>query len=630
VRRLPDRFAVAVVAALAACAPAHADRAADGEAVLRRYCVRCHSGPKARGDFDFVASTPQLIARGLVVPGDAAHSEIVERVEAGEMPPPGVRQRPGEADRAALRAWIDGMAPPATSAAFRRDAAVAAALVADAAALPASARPFARWLTLTHLANAGVPDDVLARYRIAVGELLASLTWSAAPPAAIAVDAERTILRVDLRELGWPAATWDAIRASYPYGVARGPGVPDAIRADWFVAAASRAPLYHAILGLPATEAELGRRLGIDLAADVAGDRVARAGFTSSGVSVNNRVIERHATRYGALWRSYDFKSSVERENVFAHPLDFVPSGGELIWNLPDGLQAYMLVDAAGRRLDKAPTAIVSDPRRPDRAVATAVSCMGCHAAGIIDRADQIRDATRELGGADRARIARLYATAGELTALYASDRDRFAAALDAITHEPRAAREVTDEPITALVARYEADIGLRFAAAELGLPTIELVARLEHAPAVRQALGALGAGGTVKRDSWEAAFARVVTELGIGVPVTPADGAYPAAPPVWIDRDRRAWVVLDGAADQRAALAWCSVRSLALPREAELAGAVAHGLASGLAITRPMWTAGIRLDVSNQRYATIVEPVGGAARRADVAARHAVVCVQR
>jgi hypothetical protein len=102
------------------------------------------------------------------------------------MPPAGVRRRPGAAEIAALRAWIDGMAAPAAPAAFRRDDAVARALVADAAALPASARPFARWLTLTHLANAGVPEAVLERDRIAVAELLASLSWSAVPPAAIA------------------------------------------------------------------------------------------------------------------------------------------------------------------------------------------------------------------------------------------------------------------------------------------------------------------------------------------------------------------------------------------------------------------------------------------------------------
>jgi len=633
-----------VLAAIAGCAPAQADRAADGEAILRTYCVRCHSGPAARGDFDFVANTPKLVAKGFVVPGDGDHSVVLGRVEAGEMPPPDVKARPSAKEIAALRAWIDGMAPAGATPVFRRDDVVSGALAADLAALPADARPYARWLTLVHLANAGASGAVLERYRVAVAELLASLSWSATPPPVVAVDAERTIFRIDLRELGWPAATWDAIRASYPYGVARGPRVPEALRADWFVATASRAPLYYAILGLPATEAELGHRLGIDLAADVAADRVARAGFNSSGVSVNNRVIERHATRSGALWRSYDFKSSVGQENVFAHPLDFVPAGGELIFNLPDGLQAYMLVDTAGRRIDKAVTTIVSDPRRPDRAVATAVSCIGCHASGIIDRADQLREATRELAGAERERVARLHPAARELTALYAQDRDRFLAALAALA-APRALRpapsagaELTDEPITLLVARYEAELGFGLAAAELGLPSSELVARLPRSPPVRQILGALTTGGTVPRDSWEAAFPRIVTELGVGVPVTspvaplmPGGGAYAAGtPPVLIDRDRHAWVLLEATANQRAAAARCRARSLALPRPDELALAVAQGLAAGLAIGMPMWTEGVSLDVSNQRYAMIVEPIAGTPRRADVADRHAVVCVQR
>jgi len=631
-----------VLAALAGCAPAHADRAANGaadraangEAVLRRYCVHCHSGPAARGDFDFVANTQKLIAKGFVIPGDADHSVIALRVEAGEMPPPTVRSRPSAREIAALRAWIDGMAAAGATPAFRRDDEVSGALAADEAALPAEARPFARWLTLVHLANAGASGAVLERYRTAIAELLASLSWSAAPPAVVAVDAERTIFRIDLRELGWSLATWDAIRAGYPYGVARGPRMPEALRADWFVATASRAPLYYTILGLPATEAELGHRLGIDLAADVAADRVARAGFNSSGVSVNNRVIERHATRSGALWRSYDFRSSVGRENVFAHPLDFVPAGGELIFNLPDGLQAYMLVDAAGRRIDKAVTTIVSDPRRPDRAVATAVSCMGCHASGIIDRADQLREATRELAGAERDRIARLHPPARELTALYAQDRDRFLTALAAIASAPKAGAELADEPITLLVARYEAEVGLRLAAAELGLSSSELVARLPRSPPVRQILGALTTGGTVPRDSWEAAFPRIVTELGIGVPVPPpataAHGVASAPPPVWIDRDRHAWVLVEAAADQPTATACCRARSLALPRPDELACAVAQGLAAGLAIAMPMWTDGVSLDVSNQRYAMTVDPIAGTPRRADVADRHAVVCVQR
>src|SRR5215212_2423388 len=149
---------------------------------------------------------------------------------------------------------------------------------------------------------------------------------------------------------------------------------------------------------------------------------------------------------HGALLRSYDFRSSVEQENVFAHPLDFVPAGGELIFSLPNGFQAYMLVDGTGHRIDKAPTAIVSDPRRPDRAVETALSCVGCHAAGIVDRADQLREASRSLDDASRARVHQLHPPAGELARLFAADRARFTAAVGRIGYTPAA--DPADEPI--------------------------------------------------------------------------------------------------------------------------------------------------------------------------------------
>jgi hypothetical protein len=615
----------------AGCSSARADRSddTDGVAVLTRHCGRCHSGARAQADFDFVANEARLIASGFVVPGDAERSLLYRRIALGEMPPATVKVRPSREELAVVRGWIDAM-PPVT-ATFRTDVELDQLLAADAAAVAAEVRSHARWVSLAHLANAGVPAAELERVRTALVELLASLSWSPAPRSPVALDPERTLYRIDLRELGWTATTWDTIRAAYPYGVARPDGVPDSIRADWFVATASRAPLYHAVLGLPDTEADLGRLLGIDLAANVAAGDVARAGFSTSGVSVNNRVVERHATRYGALWRSYDFGSSVGRENVFAHPLDFVPAGGELIFNLPDGLQAYMLVDGTGRRLDKAPTTIVSDPRRPDRAVENALSCIGCHANGIIDRADQLRAAAdRGFPAEDRDRIRALHPPAAELSALYAADRQRFTDALAAIG--VTAPADPADEPITAVATRYEAELDLRLAAAELGLRADELEARLDRSAAVRKALAALVTrGGTVKRDSWEAVFPRAVRDLGLGVPFTPRT-SRDASPAVWIDRARHRWIALAGAAvTQRDARARCRRQGFELPRSPELIAAAAQGLATGLRLPgTTLWTAGVRLDASNQRHASVVDPIAATARRADVTERHAVVCVQR
>ena len=75
---------------------------------------------------------------------------------------------------------------------------------------------------------------------------------------------------------------------------------------------------------------------------------------------------------------------------MFAYPLGpgsventFLHAGGEAIFSLPNGLQGYYIMNAVNNRLDKAPNAIVSDPKRPDKAVELGISCMGCHIPGI-------------------------------------------------------------------------------------------------------------------------------------------------------------------------------------------------------------------------------------------------------
>ena len=80
------------------------------------------------------------------------------------------------------------------------------------------------------------------------------------------------------------------------------------MRADWFVATATRPPLYHTILRLPDNAVKLEEKLGVDIAGNFRRGRLMRAGFIKSGVSAQNRLIERHDSLYGAYWKSYDFK----------------------------------------------------------------------------------------------------------------------------------------------------------------------------------------------------------------------------------------------------------------------------------------------------------------------------------
>src|SRR5206468_122945 len=114
------------------------------------------------------------------------------------------------------------------------------------------------------------------------------------------------------------------------------------VRVDWFVAVASRPPLYHDILQLPRTESELEKLLRVDTLENIRQERAVRAGFNGSGVSRNNRLIERHESGATVYWKSYDFGANTGRQNLFAQPLGpgdhdaaFLHDGSEIIFSLP-------------------------------------------------------------------------------------------------------------------------------------------------------------------------------------------------------------------------------------------------------------------------------------------------------
>ena len=124
-----------------------------------------------------------------------------------------------------------------------------------------------------------------------------------------------------------------------------------------------------------------------------------------------------------------------DRRNLFAYPLGpgfsgntFQHAAGEAIFNLPNGLQGYLLVNANDVRQNKGNNAIVSDPKRPDRAVEAGVSCISCHAGGINPKDDQIRDHVaknaKSFPRKDVDLIRTLYAPKEKMRALMDEDSD--------------------------------------------------------------------------------------------------------------------------------------------------------------------------------------------------------------
>jgi serine/threonine protein kinase len=509
--------------------------------MLATYCYRCHGeNGNIEGGLNYLMDSQKLIDRRKVVPGQPGKSRLLKRILDGEMPPDG-EPRPIREDEELLTRWVvagaPAFAPQQAPRSFIAPTVVAANIQTDLEKRKERDRLFTRYFTLTHLYNAGLSEDELQTYRNGLSKLLNSLSWEKDITLPVPIDAAKTVLRIDLREYGWTDKEWEALLALNPYGsddhlaarkyAASVTGTEQVhVRGDWFVAAASRPPLYHQLLQLPKTERELERLVHIDVEADIRTEKkVARAGFNESGVSRNNRLIERHRTADGAYWKSYDFSENRGPQNLFERPLgpgtderSFRHVGGEIIFSLPNGLQGYLLVNGKGERIDKGPTDIVSDPKRPDRAVENGLSCMSCHAKGINPKTDQIRAHVLANVAAfpdreERDKILALYAPADEFNKLLKEDAQRFEAAV-----AKTGAKASTTEPIMALATQFEMALDLQRAAAEVGLPPQEFLERLEATPEIGRAIGNLKlAGGTVQRQTFVEVFPDIVREWKLG-----------------------------------------------------------------------------------------------------------------
>lgn len=525
--------------------------ATKAQQVLKDHCHRCHGQDGvAEGGFNFVLRRDRLVSgNGYVTPGKPDDSFLLSRIVDKEMPPPGDGQPVTAAEIDSLRQWIAAGAPDFAAEPPRQfvaNADIVRFIRTDLEQIAAQERRHTRYFTLTNLFNAGFSGDEMQTYRLALGKLVNSLSWNNRIVEPKAIDPQRTIYRVDVRTLGWDDTVWQQIIEADPYSVKLDASDPDGkfclaatqcelphVRADWFVAAASKPPLYHQVLQIPATLKELlsKRFPEVDIDRNIQQQSVRRVGISKSGVSQNNRLLEWHRANSGYIWVSYDFAGNVGRKNLFQHPLGpgsdtdlFDHDGGEIIFSLPNGLQGYLLVDAKGNRIDKGPTSIVSDPRRPDRAVTNGVSCMACHYAGIISKGDDVRRAVEiNLTGFSKAdQILALYPPRKELDALYEENSQQFRKAVNQVGIEQLTE---TGEPVVNMAYRFDTDVDSTAAAAELGLSVTDFIARIRANPRVLDRLAPLAVeGGTVKRELFAKDFAFVVEALRLGVPLKAAE----------------------------------------------------------------------------------------------------------
>ena len=506
--------------------------------ILEQNCFGCHGPHGAFTEQIVIDSAAGLIDSGALVPRNPLQSELYTRLDH---PDPTKRMPLGgqlsEDAMATIRNWIQAGAPSWKSqhdVNFISTDAMLTVIQNHLNGLDTFDRPFARYFTTTHLYNAGEGPEALRAYQIALSKLVNSLSWGFQIINPEPIGAAETIFYIDLRNYEWDTReAWTQIETLYPYPMAfnapaqgslllkltylRGEmdcEVPF-VYADWFLATASLPPLYHDILALPETEQELERELRIDVARNLQsapGVRVWRAGTNNSGVSNHNRVVERHTSPYGAYWKSHDFAGSAGPQNIFTHPLSFQRDGGEVIFNLPNGLQAYYIADGFGNRIDIAPTEIVSNPAASDPAVRNGLSCIGCHTEGMKDFEDEVRGTIERIENPnfDKDHALRLYVTNDVMTGLLEQDTARYRAALEATGGVFGGI-----EPVHRFYEEFQEALDAPHAAAAVGWETEAFLAEIQEKSSLQNlGLAGLLSGRTVKRDVWTSQFANIIAAL--------------------------------------------------------------------------------------------------------------------
>jgi len=535
-------------------------------AIIKKNCGACHNGSQ----FFDAGNHRDMIKKGYFVGGDPDASlglqfilgKVADR-SSKQMPPEPLPTL-SDSDKATVRQWIldgaqnasaaatvvaaEGTPAPTPTAAkpkVRRNVPeqeLLKAIVRDLEDANERDRPYLRYYSLANLyRNPEISDEDLAGYRVALDKLINSLSWSPDLVLTKTLGPENLLQRLDLRAVDWTPELWQRIVGANPYGLLPREASAQAtsiralsgasfpyVRVDWFAATASVPPLYHEILDLPTTVDALEKKLGVDVKGNIEQEKAIRAGRRQSGVSRNNRVAERHRSLYGAYWKSYDFGGNQDRQNIFLNPVDFREDGGEFVFNLPNGLQAYFIADRQGRRLDTAPSDIVRDLDTPgkDPIVTNGLSCIGCHSQGMRTFPDQVRPhldtilkATFDIDHAQA-----LYKPQDVLQTAFKSDIDRFQTALKKLGTD---ICQPSDEPVIKL-ARYYLDndgsMSVEQAAADVGLSVAEFQRRIGKSTRLETlGFGQLEAkNGGFKRDAWEQYFGDLVSETRLGDYVPP------------------------------------------------------------------------------------------------------------
>lgn len=239
-------------------------------------------------------------------------------------------------------------------------------------------------------------------------------------------DTDGLLYRIYLSHYNWSAASWEAVAATdntfqvpwvdrrdYEYAHYYGGNV--LLRASWFIDSASdtnRNPAYYQLLYSnvvvtrngkkvnlagqpPANDKEFQEAWFVDLKAakDFEIDKGAIIPDGTSLVAWHNRHLWRVPTLFGSVWQTFDINEKVDLKQAALR--DFVETrfpqewdASEYIASMPNGLQAYLLSDGKGNRVEFADPQVATEKdsalSRHSVTVRTSQSCVVCHSTGML------------------------------------------------------------------------------------------------------------------------------------------------------------------------------------------------------------------------------------------------------
>jgi hypothetical protein len=278
-------------------------------------------------------------------------------------------------------------------------------------------------------------------------------------------------------------------------------------RADWFIFNALMDPAYRDFFGFETLDdvKYVARFHGQD------DDQAVRAAVTiSQQVAVNQRGVQFTPTSLGQYAETFDYLTSIEEDDLLEDLQRQRRDASEIIFNLPNTLQGYALVNGQDKVISFADPHVATDRKTRWRihTVWNAVSCITCHVKGIKDVSDTVRlmanpkVALLVKRQKDFRKVVDKFSTPIEEPVL--RGQATYTRAINIVSRGRWTPAQFANKFNRAFLRWAEDEVTVADAARELGRPLGRVQDVIGRTRGAHHSFGSFSLGQPVRRDQWE------------------------------------------------------------------------------------------------------------------------------